>query len=281
MKIIQKYYLRLITVGFISLFTIEINAQFRVMVSPSLEKPMVFANDPGYNSTFGFKLGGFYEASRLSIGLSVGYHSFSSSEGILNKKGLNSFQLDSDPTESSSIYSSSYGARSCDTCTYTEEFGDLTVIPIMIEWNQYLLKSRKVKISTGLNVGIRIYSYSHVITFDEQLAEFGYDPYAYPLTEPKLIVGTITTDKTDTRLSLSPKIAFEYLISSRFSVYFEPAFNLQTPSINNLLGPNDPFDLFFSETSVLPNSYKVDQMFSMSLGFGFIYNFGRSALITE
>jgi len=248
-------------------------AQFRVMVTPSLEIPIVFQGDPGYKPTIGIKAGGFYEMRRLSLGLSVGYQSFSSSDGTLHKVGLYSFQLDSDPSNSlSSIYGSSFGERNCDTCTYTEEFGNLTMIPILIEWNQYLFKIGKVKSSIGLNVGIRFYSYSHVIRFDESLEKYGTS------SQPELIEGVITTDKTDTRFNISPKIAIEYLLTDKFSLYFEPAINIQTESLSDFFMLDDSFFGGFGHT---PDSYTVNQMFTASFGVGFIYNFGYPAKVRQ
>lgn len=274
-----KDYLKLAIIAAISFSSIEVSAQFRVMVTPSLEIPMVFNQDPGYNPTFGIKIGGFYEARRLSLGLSVGYQSFSSNQGTLHKIGMSSFQLDTDPSSSSSIFGSPLGDRSCDTCTYTEEFGNLTMIPIMIEWNQYLLKMDKVKISAGLNVGIRIYSYSHVITFDEPL-EKTIPNNGYTTTQPELIEGTITTDKTDTRFNVSPKIAFEYLLTDKFSLYIEPAINIQTEGLGEFFMIDDGFNSsFFGEFGHTPNSYTVDQMFTSSIGIGVIYNFGHPAKV--
>ena len=248
-------------------------AQFRLMVTPSLEIPIVFDGDPGYKSTIGIKAGGFYEWRKLSLGLSVGYQSFSSSEGTLHKVGLYSFQLDSDPSSSSSSFGSSLGERSCYTCTYTEKFGNLTMIPILIEWNQYLLKIEKVKISVGLNAGIRFYSYSHVIRFDEPLEKYGNTS-----SPPELVEGVITTDKTDTRFNVSPKIAFEYLLTDKFSLYFEPAINLQTETLSDFFMLEDSF---FGEFGHTPDSYTVNQMFTASFGVGFIYNFGYSAKIRQ
>jgi hypothetical protein len=284
MTIKLNKYLKLVIIGAVSCCSLEVNGQFRVFATPSLEIPMVFSRDPGYNPTFGFKLGGFYETRRLSLGLSVGYQSFSSNEGSVKKVGLSSFQLDDDPTNafSSSFFGSITGERSCNTCTFTEEFGDLTMIPILIEWNQYLLKMDKLKISAGLNVGLRIYSYSHVITFDEPLVKLGYDPRALPSTQPEMIDGTITTDKTDTRFNVSPKIAFEYLFNDKFSLYIEPTINIQTEALGEFLMVDDGFnDSFFGISSYTPNSYTVDQMFTSSIGIGIIYNFGHPAKIQK
>lgn len=280
MMIKIKDYLKLVIIAAISFSSIEVSAQFRVMVTPSLEIPMVFNQDPGYSLTYGIKIGGFYEARRLSLGLSVGYQSFSSNEGTLHKIGMSSFQLDTDPTSSnSSFFGSSFGDRTCDTCTYTEEYGNLTMIPILIEWNQYLLKLDKVKISAGLNVGIRIYSYSHVITFDEPL-EKTISNNSYPTSQPELIEGVITTDKTDTRFNVSPKIAFEFLLTDKFSLYIEPAINIQTEALGDFFGFDDSFNSsFFGEIGHTPNSYTVDQMFTSSIGIGVIYNFGHPAKV--
>ena len=263
--------LKLVIIGVVFFSSLETKAQFRVMATPSIEIPMVFDQSPKYNSTFGFKIGGFYEARRLSLGLSIGYHSFSSSEDISSSIGLSEFQLDSDPSSSSTFLGSPVGDRSCDSCIYTEEFGDLIMVPIMIEWNLYLLKMDKFKISAGLNVGLRIYSYSHVITFDQQSERNTYN-YPYKL---ETINGTISTDKTDLRLNFSPKIAFEYLLTDKFSLYIEPAINLQSTPIGDFTGISDSgVDPFFGKIGYIPNSYTVDQMFTSSIGLGVIYNFG-------
>lgn len=249
-------------------------AQFRLMVTPSLEIPIVFNGDPGYKSTIGIKAGGFYEWKKISLGLSVGYQSFSSSEGTLHKVGLNSFQLDSDPSSSSSsFFGSSVGERFCNTCSYTEKFGNLTMVPILIEWNRYLLKNEEIKLSIGANVGFRFYSYSHVIRFDEPLEKYGNTSFP-----PELVEGVITTDKTDTRFNVSPKIAFEYLLTDKFSLYFEPAINLQTESLSDFFMLEDSF---FGEFGHTPNSYTVERMFTASFGVGFIYNFGHPAKVAQ
>jgi hypothetical protein len=272
-----KNYFKLLIIGIISIYSIDGNAQLRAMMTPSLEIPIVFSGNPGYKIAPGIKLGGFYEARRLSIGLSVGYQSFSSSEGTLNRLGLSSFQLDDDPTSSSSSFGSTIGNRSCDTCTYTAEFGDLTMIPILIEWNQYLLKINKLKFSLGLNVGIRIYSYSHVITFDEPLEKLNTNGSS--TTQPELIKGVITTDKKDTRFNVSPKVVFEYLITYKFSLYIESAINLQSEGLGDFFMINDSFGSSFSGPT--PNSYTVDQMFTASIGLGIIYNFGYPAEVRK
>jgi hypothetical protein len=281
MMIKIKDYIKLMIIAALAFSNTEISAQFRVMVTPSIEIPMVFNKDPGYNPTFGIKIGGFYEARRLSLGLSVGYQSFSSSEGTLHKKGMSSFELDSDPASSTSFFGTSIGPRSCDTCTYTEEFGNLTMVPILIEWNQYLLKLDKIKVSAGLNVGIRIYSYSHVITFDEPL-EKTVSNNGFPTSQSELIEGVITTDRSDTRFNISPKIAFEYLLTDKFSLYIEPAINVQTEGLGEFLMLDDGFDSsFFGEISHTPDSYTVDQMFTASIGIGVIYNFGHPAKVRK
>jgi hypothetical protein len=275
-----KSYLKILALILIILSTMETKAQFRVFATPSCEIPIVFSNDPGYSPTFGIKVGGFYEARRLSLGISVGYQSFSSNEGSETKIGLTNFQLDNDPSGSTSFFGSTISERDCDTCTYREEYGDLTMIPIMIEWNQYLLKMEKFKISAGLNVGLRIYSYSHEIIFLEQLTSLEYDPYAFPVAEPEMIDGTITTDKTDLRFNVSPKIAFEYLYNDKFSFYFEPAINLQTENLGDFFMLEDGFgDSFFGSYGSSPNSYEVDQMFTSSMAIGVIYNFGHPAKV--
>jgi len=258
-------------------------AQFRLMVTPSLEIPIVFQGNPGYNSTFGIKAGGFYEWKKISLGLSVGYHSFSSSEGTLHKVGLYSFQLDSDPDLSSSALYGAFGGRSCDTCAYTEKFGNLTMIPILIEWNRYLVKTEKIKLSIGINAGFRFYSYSHVIRFDEPLEKtitisYNYYPTYPTTTQPELVEGVITTDKTDTRFNVSPKIAFEYLLTNKFSLYFEPAINLQTESLSDFFMLNDSF---FETVEHTPNGYTVNTMFTSSLAVGFIYNFGYPTKVAQ
>ena len=99
-----KDYLKLVIIATVSLYSFEGNAQFRVFATPSFEIPIVFGNNSGYNPTFGFKIGGFYEARRFSLGLSVGYQSFSSNEDDGTKAGLYSFLLDDDPSGSSSSF---------------------------------------------------------------------------------------------------------------------------------------------------------------------------------
>ncbi|MBW6481820.1 MAG: hypothetical protein K0B10_02050 [Vicingaceae bacterium] len=237
-------------------------AQFRLMVTPSLEIPIVLEGNIGYKPTLGIKVGGFYELRKLSLGLSVGYHSFSPSEKTLKGSGLPRFRLDSDDK-------SSY-PRSCDTCTYTEEFGNLTMIPILIEWNQYLLKTEKIKLSMGLNVGIRIYSYSHVIRLTEPI-EKNYNSFSSLPSE--MIEGVITTNKKDIGFNVSPKTSVEYKINNLFSVYFEPAINLQ-------INLEDDFFSFGPET-ISPNSYTIDQIFTSSLAVGVIYNFGYPTKVAQ
>ena len=255
-------------------------AQFRLMVTPSLEIPIVFQGNPGYNSTFGIKAGGFYEWKKISLGLSVGYQSFSPSEVTLHKVGLNSFLVDSDPKTSTYTYlGTTYGERVCYTCAYTEEFGNLSMIPILIEWNRYLSKIDKVKISVGLNMGVRIYSYSHIIRLDNPIEKY-YDPNLYPKPQQEMIEGVITTERNEFRLNLSPKIAFEYLLTNKFSLYFEPAINLQTKDVVEEFNPENSL-LTPDYQEIYPGSYEINQMFTASLALGFVYNFGYSAKVTQ
>jgi len=264
-----KNKLKIILVVVILFIGVVGKAQFRVMVTPSLEIPMLQGFKNRYNTTFGIKAGGFYEWRKLSLGLSVGYHSLSPSDETLNRRGLKQFRLDSD--------NSSPQNRYCDTCAYTEEFGNLTMIPILLEWNQYFLKTEKVKLSFGFNVGFRIYSYSHVIRLADPIEK---DPYSYSSSPPEMIEGVITTDKKDVRLNVSPKLAFEYMINDLFSIYFEPSINMQTGAVGNFfIFDND--DDFFEFDNVYPGSYTIDQMFTASLGVGIIYNFGYPAKITQ
>ncbi len=246
-------------------------AQFRVMVTPSLEIPIVFQGNPGYNNALGIKVGGFYEWRKFSLGLSVGYQSFSPSKKTMEGRGLPLFRLDND-----FIYAEN---RSCSSCEYTEEFSNLTVIPFLIEWNHYLLKTEKIKLSLGLNVGFRIYSYSHVIRLKDPI-EKNYDPYSYPPLPQEMIEGVITTNKIDVRLNLSPKIAIEYQINNLFSLYFEPTINLQTKRIEDYLGLDDDF-FDIDNGEIYPGWYKVNQMFTSSLAVGVIYNFGYPSIIPQ
>lgn len=136
------------------------------------------------------------------------------------------------------------------------------------------LKTEKIKLSLGFNVGFRIYSYSHVIRLVDPIEK---DPNSYS-SPPEMIEGVITTDKKDVRLNMSPKFAFEYMINDLFSIYFEPAINMQTGAVGNFFMFDDDF---FELDNVYPGSYTVDQMFTASLGVGIIYNFGYPAKITE
>lgn len=272
-----KIHLKLTILVAILFFNVEVNAQFRAMITPSLEIPIVSSVNPGYKLTPGIKGGIFYEIRKFSFGLSVGYHTFTPNEEVLNKRGLPIFRVDGDPE--------SFETRSCDTCNYTEEFGNLSMVPILIEWNMYLLKTDHIKLSFGINSGIRIYSYSHEIRLANQIDKYygssSYNYYSYSNTppSPEMIDGKITTKKTDARINMSPKLAFEYMLNDKFSIYFEPAINLQTGSIGDFFMSDDFNDPFFSDYGVFPGGYTINQMFTASLGVGVIYNFGYPAKV--
>ena len=241
-------------------------AQFKLMATQSLEIPITPEGNPGYKPTLGIKVGGFYEWKKISLGLSVGYHSFPPNEKTSKGKGLTLFRLDSDLKSSKN--------RSCSSCEYTEEFGNLTVIPILIEGNLYFVKTDKIKLSMGLNLGVRIYSFSHVIRLKDPV-EKNYNSNSP--AQQDMIEGVITTNKTDTRFNVSPKIAIEYLLTDKISLYFEPAINLVKKELNL---SEDPF----SSNNIVkfyPNSYTIDQLFSASLGVGIIYTLGYSAKVTQ
>ena len=280
-----KNYLKIVVLGGVFFFVLEIRAQFKILATPSLEIPLIFDNNPGYNTAFGFKIGSFYEKRKLSIGISVGYQSLSSNKSKSNKVGLSDFQLDNDDPNLSSSYTGLTLSRSCDTCMYTEGYGDLTIIPIMVEWNQYILRREKFKFSVGLNLGVRIFSYSHKITFNQQ-SEWYNDPhgaeeyYADGTLNPnypyvlKSINGTITTDKTEVRASLSPKIAFEYLLSKKFSLYLESTVNfIESKTIKESF--DDKPKSRIEKKRYIPNNYSIGHVFTTSLGVGVIYNFGH------